>query len=110
MEQKEPSRMNNKLLALGAAVLLVGTTSLGYAQSPTQKNAPGQQMQNRGSAPGDPGASGYSPGDRMHDRGSKAGSPGASGYAPGHQDLGTTGRGGGSMGNRDPDRDRGDGR
>jgi hypothetical protein len=110
MEQKEPSRMNGKLLSLAVAGLLIGTTSLGYAQSATQKNAPGQQMQNRGSVPGDPGASGYSPGDRMHDRGSKAGSPGASGFAPGQQDRGTTGRGGGSMGDRDPDRDRGDAR
>jgi hypothetical protein len=105
MEQNEPSRMNGKLLSLAVAGLLIGTTSLGYAQSATQKNAPGQQMQNRGSVPGDPGASGYSPGDRMHDRGSKAGSPGASGFAPGQQDRGTTGRGG-SMG----DRDRGDAR
>jgi len=36
------------------------------------------------------------------------GAPGASGYAPGHQEPSTTGRG--SMGNRDPDRDRGDAR
>jgi hypothetical protein len=102
--------MNGKLSALAAVGLLLAAPSLGYAQSSTQKNAPGQQMQNRGSVPGDPGASGYSPGDKMHDRGSKAGAPGASGYAPGRQDLGTTGRGGGSMGNRDPDRDRGDAR
>jgi hypothetical protein len=44
----------------------------------------------------------------MHERGSKAGEPGASGYAPGRQTPETTGRG--SMGDRDPDRDRGDAR
>jgi len=101
--------MKSKLLSITAAIgLLLGTTVLGYAQSSSQKNAPGQRMQDRGSVPGDPGASGYSPGDQMRDRGSKAGSPGASGYAPGRQDSDTTGRG--SMGDRDPNRDRGDAR
>jgi hypothetical protein len=42
----------------------------------------------------------------MQQKGSRAGEPGASGYAPGHQEPSTTGRG--SMGNRDPDRGRGD--
>jgi hypothetical protein len=42
----------------------------------------------------------------MQEKGSKAGEPGASGYAPGHQEPSTTGRG--SMGDGDPDRDRGD--
>jgi hypothetical protein len=44
----------------------------------------------------------------MQEKGSGAGEPGASGYAPGHQAPSTTGRG--SMGGRDPDRDRGDAR
>jgi hypothetical protein len=108
-------------LSIVAAVagLLISTTALGYAQSSTQDRAPsarlrassthyGQRMQERGSVPGHPGASGYAPGQRMHERGSKAGGPGASGYAPGRQTPETTGRG--SMGDRDPDRDRGDAR
>jgi hypothetical protein len=108
-------------LSIVAAVagLLISTTALGYAQSSTQDRAPsarlrassthyGQRMQDRGSLPGHPGASGHAPGQRMHERGSKAGEPGASGYAPGRQTPETTGRG--SMGDRDPDRDRGDAR
>ena len=93
-------------LSIVAAVagLLISTTALGYAQSSTQDRAPGQRMQERGSVPGHPGASGYAPGQRMHERGSKAGEPGA----PGRQAPETTGRG--SMGDRDPDRDRGDAR
>ena len=83
-----------RTLSIVAAVagLLIGTTSLGYAQSSTQDRAPGQRMQERGSVPGHPGASGYAPGQRMHERGSKAGEPGASGYAPGRQAPETTGR------------------
>jgi hypothetical protein len=101
--------MTSKLLIVAAATgLLIGTTALGYAQSSTQDRAPGQRMQDRGSVPGHPGASGYAPGHRMQERGSKPGHPGASGYAPGHQEPSTTGRG--SMGDRDPDRDRGDAR
>ena len=65
-------------LSIVATVLLIGTTALGYAQSSTQDRAPGQRMQERGSVPGHPGASGYAPGQRMHERGSKAGEPGAS--------------------------------
>jgi hypothetical protein len=94
-------------LSIVAAVLLIGTTALGHAQSSTQ-DAPGQRMQDRGSVPGHPGASGYAPGQRMHERGSKAGAPRTSGYAPGRQTPETTGRG--SMGDWDPDRDRGDAR
>jgi hypothetical protein len=101
--------MVSKLLIVAAAAgLLTGTTALGYAQSSAQDRAPGERMQERGSVPGHPGASGYAPGQRMHERGSKAGAPGASGYAPGRQAPETTGRG--SMGDRDPDRDRGDAR
>jgi hypothetical protein len=101
--------MNGKLITLAAASVLIATTSLGYAQAPTQNNAPGQRMQDRGSVPGQPGASGYAPGQQMQQKGSKSGEPGASGFAPGRQNQGTTGQGG-SMGDRDPDRDRGDAR
>ena len=100
--------MMRKLSIVAAVAGLVGTTALGYAQSSTQDRSPGQRMQERGSVPGHPGASGYAPGQRMHERGSKKGEPGASGYAPGRQAPETTGRG--SMGDRDPDRDRGDAR
>ena len=109
MQQKDISRMNSKRLSLAAAALLIATTALGYAQTSTQNNAPGQRMQDRGSVPGQPGASGYAPGQQMQQKGSKSGEPGASGFAPGHQNPGTTGQGG-SMGDRDPDRDRGDAR
>jgi hypothetical protein len=101
--------MNGKLVTLAAASVLIATTSLGYAQAPTQNNAPGQRMQDRGLVPGQPGASGYAPGQQMQQKGSKSGEPGASGFAPGRQNQGTTGQGG-SMGDRDPDRDRGDAR
>src|SRR5215475_4509805 len=108
-EPKEPSSMVSKLLIIAAAAgLLIGTTALGYAQSSTQDRAPGQRMQDRGSLPGHPGASGYAPGHEMQEKGSRLGQPGASGYAPGRQGPETTGRG--SMGDRDPDRDRGDAR
>jgi hypothetical protein len=85
------------------AGLLIATTALGYAQSSSGRMP--DRTQDRGSVRGQPGASGYTPGHQMQDKGSRAGEPGASGYAPGHQPS-TTGRG--SMGNRDPDRGRGD--
>jgi hypothetical protein len=94
-----------------AAALLLATTALSLAQSSGQRmpdSTPGHKMQDRGSVSGQPGASGYTPGHRMQEKGSRAGEPGASGYAPGHQTPSTTGRG--SLGNRDPDRDRGDAR
>jgi hypothetical protein len=69
---------------------MVGSTTI-FAQNSAQENAPGQRMQEKGSVPGHPGASGYAPGQRMQEKGSKSGEPGASGYAPGHQD--TTGQG-----------------
>jgi hypothetical protein len=85
--------MNAKIVSIAAAAgLLIGSTAIGYAQNPARDSAPGQQMQEKGSKPDSPGASGYSPGHEMQDKGSKRGSPGASGYAPGHQ--GTTGQGG----------------
>src|SRR5215467_15025733 len=72
-EPKEPSSMMRTLSIVAAiAGLLIGTTALGYAQSSTQDRAPsarlrassthyGQRMQERGSVPGHPGASGYAP-------------------------------------------------
>src|SRR5262249_23628884 len=99
VHRKSHPPVTSKLLIVAAAGLLIGTTALGYAQSSTQDLAPGQRMQDRGSVPGHPGASGYAPGQRMHEKGSKAGEPGASGYAPGRQAPETTGRG--SMGDRD---------
>ena len=73
------------LAALAAAGLLAASTGLAFAQSTTPSRTPGHEMQNKGSVKGEPGASGY---------------------APGRQTPETTGRG--SMGDRDPDRDRGD--
>jgi hypothetical protein len=88
--------MTAKLLAIAAAAgLLIGTTSLGYAQG-AKDSAPGQRMQNNETAPvpDRPGASGYAPGQQMQQDGPKSPQqPGASGYAPGHQ-PGTTGQGG----------------
>jgi hypothetical protein len=71
---------------------MVGTTTICFAQNSAQQNAPGQRMQDKGSAPGHPGASGYAPGQKMQEKGSKSGQPGASGYAPGQQGS-TTGQG-----------------
>jgi hypothetical protein len=80
------------ILAIAAAAgLTIGTATVCLAQNSARDNAPGQRMQDKGSVPGHPGASGYAPGQRMQEKGSKPGEPGASGYAPGHQD--TTGRG-----------------
>jgi hypothetical protein len=85
--------MNARIVSIAAAAgLFIGSTAIGYAQNSARDSAPGQQMQEKGSKPGSPGASGYAPGHQMQDKGSKPGSPGASGYAPGHQ--GTTGQGG----------------
>ena len=104
--------MNARLLSIIAASgLLIATTSFGHAQSRSQENAPAQQ--DRGSVPAQPGAAADVPGQRSE--------PGASGFVPGQQSPDTTGRGGagqggmgdsagGSMGDRDPDRDRGDAR
>jgi hypothetical protein len=85
--------MQKQIMSLvAAAALTVGTSAVSFAQSTTQEHAPGQRMQDKGSVPGHPGASGYAPGQRMQEKGSRPGEPGASGYAPGHQD-GTTGQG-----------------
>jgi hypothetical protein len=75
--------MISKTVVLAAAALLAASTGTALAQSSTPNATPGHEMQNKGPAKGEPGASGYSPGDRMHDRGSVKGEPGASGYAPG---------------------------
>src|SRR5262245_47675004 len=111
-ECKEPTAMSAKLLSIIAASgVLIATTTLGHAQNRTQDNPSGQRMQDGGAVPGEPGVSGRAPGQQMPERGSTAGQPGASGFAPGEQNPDTTGRGGagqGSMGNRDPERGRGD--
>jgi hypothetical protein len=52
------------------------------------KRTPGDQMQDKGSAKGSPGASGYSPGREMQKKGSVKGTEGASGYAPGRSTTG----------------------
>ena len=80
--------------SLLVAAALAGT---GFAAQAGDRNmtTPGQTMQDKGSAPGTTGASGYAPGQQMQDKGSVTGSPGASGYAPGQTkpDSGTTGSG-----------------
>ena len=52
-------------------------------QPGASSQAPGQQMQEKGSRAGQPGASGYAPGQKMQKSGSVTGKPGATGYAPG---------------------------
>jgi hypothetical protein len=99
------------LSIIAASALLIATTTLSHAQVRKQENAPGQRMQDKGSVPGEPGAAGHAPGQQMQEQGSRSGQPGASGFAPGQQSPETTGRGGageGSMGDRDPERGRGD--
>jgi len=64
-----------------AAALIAGASVNANAQKTT---APGQQMQEKGSVSGSPGASGYAPGIQMQEKGSVKGTTGASGYAPGH--------------------------
>jgi hypothetical protein len=75
-------------------LIVVGTmllASSAFAQSPTTKSAPGQQMQKAqetGKPSTGPGASEYAPGHKMQDAartGAKSTGPGASEYAPGHQ-------------------------
>lgn len=76
--------MYGKRIAALAAVGLLASTGITFAQSSTSERTPGHMMQKKGSKKGEPGASGYTPGHRMQEKGSKRGSPGASGYAPGH--------------------------
>ena len=57
--------MNTRIVSIAAAAgLLIGWTAIGHAQNPARDSAPGQQMQDKGSAPGQPGASGYAPGQQ----------------------------------------------
>jgi hypothetical protein len=67
--------MMSKFLSIAAATaVLIGTTALGHAQSSGQRmpeSTPGQKMQDRGSMPGQPGASGYTPGHQMQQKGSR---------------------------------------
>jgi hypothetical protein len=72
-------------LVVGAALI---ASPAAFAQGSSQ-NAPGQEMQNKGSKTGSPGASGYAPGHEMQDKGSKRGTNGASGYAPGRSTSGS---------------------
>jgi hypothetical protein len=64
--KKPPSDMKKINIAVLSAALLCASVSVGLAQGL--------------------GAIGMSPGHEMQEHGSKPGSPGASGYAPGHQD------------------------
>jgi hypothetical protein len=92
--------MRSRILSIAAAAgLMVGTTAICFAQNSAQEKAPGQRMQDKGSVPGHPGASGYAPGQKMQEKGSKSGQPGASGYAPGQQGS-TTGQGSRGTGTR----------
>jgi hypothetical protein len=80
--------MTKHLIALTAACgLLAGAGTGALAQN---SNAPGIQMQEKGSVSGTTGASGYSPGHKLQTDGSVKGTTGASGYAPGQVDTGTS--------------------
>ena len=58
--------MNRAVLVLAAAAGLAFWTTAIYAQAPRGDSAtPGHRMQDQGSVPGHPGASGFAPG---HDR------------------------------------------
>ncbi|PSC04477.1 hypothetical protein SLNSH_13330 [Alsobacter soli] len=69
------------------AALLIGSAGLAAAQtSPgASANAPGQEMQTKGSVKGSPGASGYAPGHEKRTKHSAKSSTGASSFAPGHE-------------------------
>jgi hypothetical protein len=73
--------MKYAILITAASALLASPSAFAQGSS---TSTPGQQMQDRGSATGSPGASGYAPGQQMQDKGSAKGTTGASGYAPGH--------------------------
>jgi hypothetical protein len=60
--------MNKLAISVSAAALLLGSFAFAMAADSDRgnsENAPGQQMQEKGSVSGHPGASGYAPG---HDR------------------------------------------
>jgi hypothetical protein len=62
--------MRSRILSIAAAAgLMVGTTAICFAQNSAQEKAPGQRMQDKGSVPGHPGASGYAPGQKMQEKG-----------------------------------------
>jgi hypothetical protein len=80
--------MLKKYLIVGGTLLFASSA---FAQSPTTKSAPGQQMQRAqetGKPSAGPGASEYTPGHKMQaakKTGAKSTAPGASEYAPGNQ-------------------------
>jgi hypothetical protein len=80
--------MLKKFLIVAGTILFASSA---FAQSPTTKSAPGQQMQKAqetGKPSTGPGASEYTPGHKMKaakKTGAKSTGPGASEYAPGHQ-------------------------
>ena len=83
-------RKKHELMSLiAAAGLLVASGAAGYAQNSTPEKTPGQQMQDKGSVKGSPGASCYAPGQLMQKKGSVKGTAGASGYAPGRATTGS---------------------
>jgi hypothetical protein len=85
--------MPKKFLIIAGTMLLASSA---FAQSPTTKSAPGQQMQkaqDTGRPSTGPGASEYAPGHKMQDAaraGQKSTGPRASEYAPGHQTTGSS--------------------
>jgi len=79
--------MKYAILVTAAAALSASPAA--YAQG-SSSNAPGQEMQRRGSEPGTPGTSGYAPGSEMQNKGSVKGKSGASRYAPGHATTGSS--------------------
>ena len=82
--------VKNFLMLTAAAGLLVAVNAGAMAQNSA---APGQQMQDKGSVPGSPGASGYAPGQQMKAKGPVQGTTGASGYAPRHTTTGSSVKG-----------------
>ena len=72
------------LTIIATSSLLIGSCANGFAQSSTQEKTPGDQMQDKGSVKGSPGASGYARGQQMQEKGSVKGTTDASGYAPSH--------------------------
>jgi hypothetical protein len=61
---QEYFEMNKLAVAVSTTALLLGSVALGVAQDRDRgasESGPGQQMQEKGSVPGHPGASGYAP-------------------------------------------------
>lgn len=85
--------MPRKFLIVAGTILFASSA---FAQSPTTKSAPGQQMQKAqetGKPSTGPGASEYAPGHKMQDargKGQKSTGPGASEYAPGQTTTGSS--------------------